>query len=132
MKRIVIIIIAVALAGGAAFYFLVVRGRGGEKEVELTPFVPGEYFVTNVSGSTSLFKVSTVLMLNTDKLTDKLEAKKYVIRDTVIARLRKLTEEDLAGADIQNRLRTELTEELNAVLGIDNIVTICFGDFVMQ
>jgi len=88
--------------------------------------------VTNVAGSSSLFKVSTALMLNTDKLTDELEAKKYVIRDTVIARLRKLTEEDLASGEIQNRLRTELTEELNAVLGIDNIVTIYFGDFVMQ
>lgn len=131
MKRIVIIIIAVVLAGGAAVYFLV-RGRGGEEEVELTPFVPGEYFVTNVSGSSSLFKVSTVLMLNTDKLTDELEDKKYVIRDTIIARLRRLTEEDLAGEDIQDRLRLELTKELNAALGIDNIVTVYFGDFVMQ
>jgi len=40
MKKIVIIILAVVLVGGAAVYFLAFRGRGGEKEVELTPFVP--------------------------------------------------------------------------------------------
>jgi flagellar basal body-associated protein FliL len=133
MKKIMIIIIAaVILAGSAAVYFLVIRGRGGEKEVELTSFVPGDYFVTNLAGSSSLFKVSTVLMLNTDKLSEELEAKKYIIRDTIIARLRKLTEEDFASEGIQDRLRSDLTEELNSVLGIDNIVTIYFGDFVMQ
>ena len=133
MKKIIIIIIAVVIiGGGAAYYFLAVRGSAEEKPVELTSYVPGDYFVTNVMNSSSLLKVTVVLMLNTDKLEEELAKNEYVIRDTIIVRLRKLTSEDLTGGDIQNRLRTELTEELNLVLGIDNIVTIYFSDFVMQ
>lgn len=133
MKRILLIIIAVVIAGGgAAYYFLAVRGNSEEKPVELTAYVPGDYFVTNVMDSSSLFKVTVVLMLNTDKLDEELAENEYVIRDTIIARLRKLTKEDLTSDGIQDRLRTQLTEELNSVLGIDNIVTIYFSDFVMQ
>ena len=133
MKKIIIIIIAVLIAGGAAYYFFAVRG-GGEKaeEVELTAYVPGDYFVTNVLDSSSLFKVTVVLMLNTDKFEDELNENEYVIRDTIIARLRRLTEEDLKSENIQDTLRAEMTKELNSVLGIDNIVTIYFSDFVMQ
>jgi flagellar basal body-associated protein FliL len=76
--------------------------------------------------------VTVVLMLDTDKLQEKLAENEYVIRDTIIARLRKLTEEDLRSDGIQDRLRAELTEELNSVLGIENIATIYFSDFVMQ
>ena len=130
MKKILIIILAVVIVGGGvAYYFLAARG---EKPVELTAYVPGDYFVTNVADSSSLFKVTVVLMLNTDKLEEKLAENEYVIRDTIIERLRKLTEKDLTSSDIQDRLRTELKDEINLVLGIDNIVTIYFSDFVMQ
>lgn len=132
MKKVLIIIVALALVGGTAYYFLAVRGHGEEKPIELTAFVPGDYFVTNVMDSSSLFKVTVVLMLNTDKLDKELKENEYVIRDTIIARLRKLTEEDLKSDDIQDRLRLELKDEINRVLGIDNIVTIYFSDFVMQ
>ncbi len=133
MKKILIIIIAVVLiGGGAAYYFLAVRGNQEEKPVELTSYVPGDYFVTNVADSNNLLKVTIVLMLDTDKLEDMLAENEYVIRDTIIARLRKLTVEDLTSTDIQDKLRTELSSELNEVLGIDNIVTVYFSDFVMQ
>ncbi len=132
MKKILIIILAVVIIGGAAYYFLAVKGDGEEKPVELTAFVPGEYFVTNVADSNSLFKVTVVLMLNTDKLKELLDKNEYVIRDTIITRLRKLTEEDLKSADIQDKLRSDLKDEINSVLGIDNIVKICFSDFVVS
>ena len=135
MKKILIIIIAVALiGGGAAYYFLGVRGNGEEKEkkIELTSYVPGDYFVTNVMDSSRLFKVTIVLMLDTDTLEEELNENEYVIRDTIIAKLRTLTEEDLTSEGIQDRLREELTQELNVVLDIENIVTIYFSDFVMQ
>ncbi len=135
MKKIIIIIIAVVLVGGgAAYYFLGVRGNKDkeEKPVELTAFVPGDYFVTNVADSNSLFKVTVVLMLDTDKLETMLTENEYVIRDTIIAHLRTLTEKDLTSDGIQDRLRTELKDDINKILDIDNIVTIYFTDFVMQ
>ncbi len=88
--------------------------------------------MTNVADSNSLFKVTVVLMLDTDKLEKMLDKNEYVIRDTIITRLRKLTEDDLKSADIQDRLRSDLKDEINSVLGIDNIVKICFSDFVMS
>ena len=95
--------------------------------------MPGDYFVTNVKDSDKLFKVTIVLMLNTDKLNDQLDKKdKYLIRDTILFTLRTLTEEDILNPDIQDNLRKDLTKKLNAALGIDNIVTICFSDFVMS
>ena len=132
MRKIIIIILAVVIiGGGAAYYFLAVRGHQdkAEKPVELTAFVPGDYFVTNVADSSSLFKVTVVLMLNTDKLEEKLSENEYVIRDTIIAHLRTLTESDLTSGDIQDRLRSDLKDEINKVLGIDNIVTIYFRRF---
>ena len=73
-----------------------------------------------------------MLMLNTDKLEEMLNKNEYVIRDTIITRLRKLSEDDLKSADIQDRLRSDLKDEINSVLGIDNIVKICFSDFVVS
>ena len=134
MKKIIIIILAVLIAGaGAAYYFIVVRGSADEaEEIELTAYVPGDYFVTNVRGGTKLFKVTIALMLDTEELTQLLSTKEYTIRDTVILRLRELTEEELQSEGIQDRLREELTQLLNSALGIDNIVTVYFSDFVMQ
>ncbi len=133
MKKIIVIIAAVLIVGGAAaYYFLGIKGGGEEPAVELTSYVPGDYFVTNVKESNKLFKVTIVLMLDTDQLQDKLDESQYIIRDTIIARLRLLTEEDIRSNDIQDRLRETLTQELNSVLNIDNVVTIYFSDFVMQ
>jgi len=133
MKKIILIIAAVLIVGGAAaYYFLGIKAGAEESAVELISYVPGDYFVTNVKGSNSLFKVTVVIMLDTDKLQDELDENQYIIRDTIIARLRQLTEEDIRSDDIQDRLRETLTQELNLLLNIDNIVTVYFSDFVMQ
>ncbi len=131
-KKLLIIILVVVLAGGgAAFYFFVYQG-GEAKETPLYSYVPGDYFVTNVKDSGKLFKVTVVLMLNEEKLQEKLKEKEYIIRDSIIHKLRELTEEDIRSEDIQNRLRDEIRYQLNMDLGIDNIVKVYFNDFVMQ
>ncbi|MGI5970188.1 MAG: flagellar basal body-associated FliL family protein [Oscillospiraceae bacterium] len=124
-----VLIIAACLSGCSLFGK---KGKEGEEKIELTAYVPGDYFVTNVKGSSKLFKTTVVLMLDTDKLADELGDSEYVIRDTIIKRLRELTEEDLKSDGIQDRLRGELAKELNLALGIENIVTVYFSDFVMQ
>lgn len=134
-KTLLIIIAVLVVAACAALYFLVLRGSGSggkEKKETLYSYVPGDYFVTNVKDSNKLFKVTVVLMLNTDKLNDQLDKSKYTIRDTILFTLRSLTEEDILSPDIQDNLRKDLTKKLNSALGIDNIVTICFSDFVMS
>ncbi len=130
-KTLILLIVLVVAAVGAGLYFLVFRDSG-EEEVQLYSFVPGDYFVTNVKDSDRLFKVTVVIMLNTDKLEEKLTEDEHIIRDTIIFELRALTEEDIESEDIQDRIREKITASLNSVLGIDNVVTVYFNDFVMQ
>lgn len=130
-KKIITIILVLALFGGAiAYYFY--KGADNGASNELYSYVPGDYFVTNVKDSGSLLKTTVVLVLNTGDLTDELDDKQYVIRDTIIYLLRGLTEEDIKSDTIQDKLRYEIAEKLNEVLGIDSIVTVYFNDFVMQ
>ncbi|MGE4484049.1 MAG: flagellar basal body-associated protein FliL [Oscillospiraceae bacterium] len=132
-KKVLLLIIAVIVITAGALYFFVFRGGGGETQDEkLYSYVPGDYFVTNVKDSDSLLKVTVVLALNTDKLESTLEENEYIIRDKIIFELRSLTEEDILSEDIQDRLRTDITDNLNSALGIDDIVTVYFNDFVMQ
>ena len=130
-KVIVIIMVFLLLGAGVGSYFLFFN-KPQEDKVVLYPYTPGEYFVTNVKGGNRLLKTTIVLMVDKEKLTGELKENEYVIRDTVIYRLRQMDETDLRDTAVQDRLRVELSEALNEVLGIDNIKTIYFNDFVMQ
>ena len=135
MKKIIIIIAAIVLVAAGASYFIFFAGgdeEGKAEEVELTSYSPGDYFVTNVKDSSRLLKITVVLMLNTDKLTEELDANQYLIRDTIISIMRDLSEEDITSDNIQNWLRLQMADDLNSVLNIDNIVTVYFSDLVMQ
>ena len=130
-KIIVIFLIFLMLGAGVGSYFLFFN-KSQEDKVLLHASTPGEYFVTNVKGGNRLLKTTIVLMVDKEKLTSELKDNEYVIRDTVIYRLRQMDETDLRDTAVQDRLRVELSDALNEVLGIDNIKTIYFNDFVMQ
>ncbi len=141
MKKISAIILAAVavLAAGAAAYFFFSRGgskEGAESSPEPTPelytYEIKDSFITNIKDSASLFKTSIVLVVNKKDMAEYFDERLYTIRDTVLFMLRDLTEEDILSLDIQDRLRVKIPEELNRVLGIDNIVSVYFNDFVMQ
>lgn len=142
MKNVIIGILAAALVGGGvAMYFLLVapaKTTAAAEAAKPTPtptlyaYEPGDYFLTNVKGSKRLLKTTIVLMLDSEKISTTLDEKQPIIRDTIIFTLRSLTEQDILSEDIGEKLRTELTDKLNQTLGITNIVTINFSEFVMQ
>lgn len=135
MKKILIIIIAViVIAGGVGAYFLFFNKPKEEAEpkVELYTYAIEDAFITNVKGSQKLFKTSVILVVNKENMDEVFAENTYIIRDTIIMILRELTEEEISGMTIQDMLRTEIASALNKALEIDNIVSVYFGDFVMQ
>lgn len=130
----ILIVLILAVAAGSVYYFFF-RDKGDDNaksEPVYSTYSLDDSFVTNVKDSNKLFKTSIVLVADSDQLTDLLKDKEYVVRDTILFLLRDLTEEDIRSETIQNTLRPKIAKALNEALGIDNIKSVYFGDFVMQ
>ena len=131
MKKIIpVIIVIVVLAAGAGMYFIMFSGDGEKPEIRVE-YSPGDFFTTNVSGSTRLLKAGIILIVNENGLEEKLAQENARIRDTIIFLLRDLTENEIKQLNSQEALRNRIIEALNERLGIDNFVEVLFNDFVM-
>ena len=128
LKKIIIIVIIVAIVAGAGIWLLT------RTPAEFTPsyYVPGDYFVTNIKDSHSLLKTTIVLALARSDREELLAEHNHIIRDVIIFALRDKTEEELRSPDIQDKLREEITAKLSKKLDIDYITTIYFNDFILQ
>lgn len=133
-KKILILLLAVVLlGGGAAAYFLVIRpSQTAGQEPVFYQYAIKDSFVTNVKGSSKLFKATVVLVASEKGLDGFIEDNQYVIRDTILFDLRSLTEEDIKSADIQDKLRLSISQDLNKALDTESMVSVYFSDFVMQ
>lgn len=120
-------VVAALLAG----VFLFTLSGCGDEKIVYTEYSPGEAFVTNPKDSTRFIKVSVVLVLDTDKLTDTLEENKGMIRSTIVSIFRNEEEETLRQVDL-SPIRKKIMAELNEKLEIDNIIDILFSDYVIQ
>lgn len=131
---IIVIVLLLAIIAGGAYYFLVARKSQSQKKTQESSYTYelDDAFVTNVKDSQKLFKASVVLVLDTDKLQDTLKKEQPVIRDTILFMFRDLTEEDICSDTIQDKLRKEIPAAINKKLHIKDVVSVYFGDFVMQ
>ena len=132
--RIATIILILVIGAAAAVYFFYFRGKEKteEKPAEYYTYALKDSFVTNVKDSSKLFKATVVLVVDKAGMDDYFKSKEYIVRDTILFLFRDLTEEDITSQDIQDRLRVSMTDALNEALGINDIVTVYFSDFVMQ
>jgi Flagellar basal body-associated protein len=133
-KKLLVIILLLVIVAAAAVYFFYFRGKAktGEKPAETYTYALKDSFVTNVKDSSKLFKATVVLVLDKNGMDDYFKSKEYIVRDTILFLFRDLTEDDITSQDIQDRLRVSITDALNKALGINDIVTVYFSDFVMQ
>lgn len=131
-KKILIIILAVVVLAAIAVVLYLFVFSDGEPKIVYTEFTPGEYFVTNVKESNRLVKITVVLQLNTDTLTETLTEKESVIRDTIGFLLRDTDEASFTSEEGLVRLGERITDSLNERLEIDNITGVLFYDFVLQ
>ncbi|MCL2125777.1 MAG: flagellar basal body-associated FliL family protein [Oscillospiraceae bacterium] len=130
MKKILPIIIVIVVVGAAAIYFFMFSGDKEKPEIRVE-YSPGEFFTTNVSGSSRLLKAGIILIVNDDKLEERLTAENARIRDTIIFILRDLTENEIKEPGTQDVLRGRIIDALNERLEIENFVEVLFNDFVM-
>ncbi len=127
------VVVFMTLIGAGVAYFLIKdRANQSEQSPTMYTYAIEDYFVTNVKDSNKLFKTSVVLVLNKEGMDTVMKENLPVIRDKILFILRELTAEDLANPDIQNKLRDKIPTALNEAMGIDYIVSVYFGDFVMQ
>ena len=134
MKKIIIIVAAVAVVAGVALYIFVFSGEPADKPEVRIEYSPGDFFTTNIitnSNSVRLLKAGIILVVNAEGLEDMLEQKNARIRDTIIFILRDLTVEEILAEGTQEALRERIITSLNERLGIDNFVEVLFNDFVM-
>ena len=132
MKKILIIVGVVIVVAGAAVYFLFLAPP---PQPETMFYVPGDYFVTNISDSTRLLKATIVLEISTTDptgVTKYLTENNHIIRDNIVFTLRSKTEEELRSQGIEEQLRTEIVNNLKSKMGLDYITTIYFNDYVIQ
>ncbi len=132
MKKILIIVIMVMILMGVAGYLLFLMPPPAAETIY---YVPGDYFVTNITDSTRLLKTTIVLELSTaeaDKVTEYLTENNHILRDIIVFTLRSKTEDELRSNGIEETLRTELVNNLESKMGLDYIVTIYFNDYVIQ
>ena len=128
-KKILIIILVVVAIIGAALYIFVFKG---EPPIKYTFYSPGEYFVTNVNNSNRLFKISVVLVLDTEELQDQLTEQNSRIRDRIISILRGMDEITLKSLDTEDLLKKQIKDAINQALETEHIVEILFNDYVIQ
>ena len=131
-KKLIIVVVALAVVASGLYFFVFRNNNNDKKQAVTYDFAIKDPFITNIKGSSKLFKTTLVLVVDNKKLTTSLTNETAKIRDTVLFILRNMTEEDLKNQSVQETLRKTLPEKLNKALDISGIVSVRFTDFVMQ
>ena len=125
---IIVILLLIIIAAGVIAYFTMFQ----EEPPYFYYFTPGEEFITNITGSSSLVKITAVIEINQEKQEKFLAEQMAVIRDAIIGVLRSKTEEEMRAADIQTILSDQICEVLNTQFEVTFFKRIYFSDFVVQ
>lgn len=135
-----IIIVIVAVVAAFAVYYFFLRPDPSPSEPtryeeleDITPWVPGEYFVTNITGSSALAKTSVSLLLLDDE-SAFLDKNVAVVRNAIIRVLIAHPEEEMRAATALDMLENEMTTAVREATGLseDVIEQVVINDFVIQ
>lgn len=137
-KTLIIIIALVLVIGiGAGVYFLFLAKPEEEKYTEFY-YSPGDAFITNVSGSSTLIKIACTLATGYDASED-LKTMNAVIRDNIYDVLRNASADDVKSPDAQTILSNAICKKLNDAFVIygnekftNMFLRVYFTEIVMQ
>lgn len=103
-------------------------------DLTIGPMFPLDQFIVNLLSDSGrrFLKTSIDLELSDSDLIEELGAKTSRIRDVVIRVLSSKTVEEISTPKGKDKLKKELTNQLNAVLLDGQIVRVYFTDFVIQ
>ena len=91
-------------------------------------------FVVNLDepGSSRYLKTSLELEVRGVSAADRLEQRKREVRDELLSYLSGLTVADTQGEANKSRIRSELKERVDRIVGDDMVARLYFTDFVVQ
>lgn len=120
-------VLALALGGGAAWFFLGHKSQPQTAAVEAKPkhisapvFVTLEPFVVNLAGDVQHYlQVGIDLRVVDSHVGDQIKVHLPEIRNGVLLLLSSKSVEDLSSVEQKNQLRAEIREAVNKPLGID-------------
>lgn len=96
--------------------------------------VPLDPFVVNLDepGQSRYLKVTLHLELTKPEFEGQLTASKQLLRDVILSHLSGLHHADTLGAAAKDKLRTELLEKIEKLIGKEKVRRVFFGEFVVQ
>ncbi|KUJ91474.1 MAG: flagellar basal body-associated protein FliL [Thermoanaerobacter thermocopriae] len=132
-KTILIVILIMILSFSIAFvYFNNFASSNKPKEITYYNYSPGGEFITNLKGDRKFVK-ATIKLQVADKNTLKiLEERTPQIRDLIIQILRGKTDQDVEGPEGQEKLKNDIKNEINKIIGEGKIVNVYFDEFIVQ
>lgn len=122
---------------------LVIAGEGymffGKGYANSRPKTAQEYYyslpdsiTTNLRDDGRYVRLSVVFSTTNGKLSDELEKKNGIIRNSIISILANQSASDVSGEKGQDRLRKLIEKSVNGILQTGKIDGVYFSDFVVQ
>jgi len=132
-KTILIVIVAVILSFGVAFlYFNSFASTNKPQEITYYNYSPGGEFITNLKGDGKFVKATIELQVADKNILKTLEERNPQIRDLIIQILRGKTEQDVEGPEGQEKLKNDIKNGINKIIGEGKIVNVYFDEFIVQ
>ncbi|AEM78808.1 flagellar FliL protein [Thermoanaerobacter thermohydrosulfuricus] len=132
-KTILIAVVAAVLSFGIAFvYFNNFAFTNKPKEITYYNYSPGGEFITNLKGDGKFVKATIELQVADKNILKTLEERNPQIRDLIIQILRGKTEQDVEGPEGQEKLKNDIKNEINKIIGEGKIVNVYFDEFIVQ
>jgi flagellar protein FliL len=141
-KIIVIGVLALAVAGGAGYFFFGKTLIGAnksteiqshEKKKEVGPIIALEPFIINVSGSASRFvKISVAVELGSEKAVEHTKKLTPVIRDMMLTVLGSKAPEVFMDVNGRATMKKELFDGLSSLFKGSDLKGVYITDIIMQ
>ena len=141
LKLIIAAVGFVAIVGGGAGWFFLMRGHGEEVHAEAPPPKPPSFvevpdMMVNLVGAAGervqYLKVKVVLEVKEEKQVDAIKPTMPRVTDIFQTYLRELRPSDINGSAGLFRLKEELTKRVNLALAPQTVSAVLFKEIIVQ
>ena len=141
LKLIIAVVGFVAIVGGGAGWFFLMRGHGEEVHAEAPPPKPPSFvevpdMMVNLVGAAGervqYLKVKIVLEVKEEKQVEAIKPTLPRVIDLFQTYLRELRPSDLNGSAGLFRLKEEMTKRVNLALAPQNVSAVLFKEIIVQ
>ena len=141
LKLIIAVVGFVAILGGGAGWFFMLRGHGEEAHAEAPPPKPPSFvevpdMTINLVGApgerVQYLKVKVVLEIKEEKQVEAIKPTLPRVTDLFQTYMRELRPSDLNGSAGLFRLKEELTKRVNLALAPNQVNAVLFKEIVVQ